>query len=79
MQALRALKQVNKTTIELQATAQNEDYADVQQKMKGTVWASGCHSWYQTADGRIDTLWPGFTWQYWLKTRRFDAEGYALT
>ena len=79
VQALSALKTAGKTTVEVQSTAQDADYADVQQRMKGTVWSSGCHSWYQTADGRIDTLWPDFTWQYWLKTRRFDAEGYELT
>lgn len=79
VQALAVLKTAGKTTLEVKAAAQDANYADVQQKMKRTVWASGCHSWYQTADGRIDTLWPGFTWQYWLKTRRFDVAGYVLT
>jgi cation diffusion facilitator CzcD-associated flavoprotein CzcO len=78
VQALAALRQAGKTTLELEAAAQTADYVSVQQKMKGTVWSSGCHSWYQHADGRIDTLWPGFTWQYWLKTRRFDLAGYSV-
>lgn len=30
-----------------------------QRSMTKTVWVSGgCRSWYQAADGRIDTLWP---------------------
>ncbi len=40
-----------------------------------TVWLSGCDSWYRSADGRIDTLWPGFSLDYWRRTRRFDPSG----
>ena len=46
-------------------------------KMGPTVWASGgCASWYLDAQGRNTTLWPDFTWKYWLRTRRFDIENY---
>ena len=60
----------------LRPDVQKDDYARTQLKMKGTVWSSGCHSWYQNAKGDIDTLWPGYTWEYWLKTRRFSAADY---
>jgi hypothetical protein len=63
----------------LKAEVQQRSYAVVQQQMKRTVWSSGCHSWYQNERGQIDLLWPGFTWQYWLKTRRFDAAHYQCT
>ena len=76
VQALKQLKSTSHTTLSLRQGVQAQDYALIQQKMKGTVWATGCRSWYQNADGRIDTLWPGFTWQYWLNTRRFDATQY---
>ena len=76
--ALKSMTHSSHTTLKLRPATQTQDYAAVQQKMKGTVWASGCHSWYQSADGRIDTLWPGFTWQYWLDTRRFNAAQYEL-
>jgi cation diffusion facilitator CzcD-associated flavoprotein CzcO len=76
VQALKQLKSTNHHTLSLRQDVQTQDYALIQQKMKGTVWATGCRSWYQNADGRIDTLWPGFTWQYWLNTRRFDATQY---
>ena len=79
IQSLQTLTQSSHTTLKLRPAAQTQDYAAIQQKMKATVWATGCHSWYQSADGRIDTLWPGFTWQYWLDTRRFDATQYELT
>ena len=77
--ALGFLQRSSKTTLRLRPVAQADDYAQVQEKMKGTVWVSGCHSWYQNASGRIDTLWPDFTWRYWWNTRRFDATSYLAT
>lgn len=49
-----------------------QDYNDqVQQELKKMVWnAGGCKSWYLDENGKNNTLWPGFTWKYWLKTRR---------
>ncbi len=76
VQALSSLRDRKQTVLQLRADVQRDDYAAVQHKMKGTVWASGCKSWYQHADGRIDTLWPGYTWEYWLKTRRFRVADY---
>lgn len=71
-----ALQQARRGVLRLKPDAQVADYAEVQRKMLRTVWASGCRSWYQNSSGQIDTLWPGFTWQYWLKTRRFDPQRY---
>ncbi len=76
VQALQHVRNRKQPVLQLRAEVQRVDYADIQQKMKGTVWSSGCKSWYQHADGHIDTLWPGYTWEYWLKTRRFAGEDY---
>lgn len=76
VRALQSLRQRGLTTLRLRPDVQRDDYAVVQQKMKATVWSSGCKSWYQNADGHIDTLWPGYTWEYWLKTRRFQVADY---
>jgi hypothetical protein len=46
--------------------------------MRNTVWSQGgCRSWYLDANGRNSTLWPGYTFSYWLRTRRFDPGAYA--
>ena len=63
-------------TLEVRAEVQARSYADVQRRMQGTVWVSGCKSWYQSEGGRIDTLWPGFTTAYWWRSLRFDAADY---
>ena len=51
---------------------------DVQDGLKGTVWESGCQSWYQQADGKNVTLWPKSTWRYWLETRNFKSSDYQF-
>jgi cation diffusion facilitator CzcD-associated flavoprotein CzcO len=75
--ALRRMRRAGQRTMEVRAEVQARSYAEVQQRMKRTVWASGCRSWYLTADGRNDTLWPGSTLDYWRRTLRFDAANYA--
>jgi cation diffusion facilitator CzcD-associated flavoprotein CzcO len=76
VRALKSQQGRKQPVLQLRADVQRQEYALVQQKMKGTVWSSGCKSWYQHADGHIDTLWPGYTWEYWLKTRRFKSADY---
>jgi cation diffusion facilitator CzcD-associated flavoprotein CzcO len=73
---VRALRS-GKRAIEVRPEAQAASYAEVQRRLQGTVWLSGCRSWYLTEDGRNDTLWPGSTLEYWWRTRRFDAANYA--
>jgi hypothetical protein len=46
--------------------------------MRGTVWLSGCASWYLDASGRNRTLWPGFTYRFRQRTSRFDPTEYEL-
>jgi cation diffusion facilitator CzcD-associated flavoprotein CzcO len=74
---LKRLRKSGKRTLEVRPEVQAASYAEVQQRLKATVWASGCRSWYLTADGRNDTLWPGSTLDYWRRTLRFDAENYS--
>ena len=50
--------------------------AELARKMKGTVWMTGCQSWYQTPDGEV-FLWPAATFDYWWKTRRIDLSDYS--
>jgi cation diffusion facilitator CzcD-associated flavoprotein CzcO len=50
----------------------------IQARLKRSVWASGCHSWYLTRTGRNTTLWPGFTFEYRFRTRRFALSDYRF-
>lgn len=76
VQAMQHMRRNNQPVLRLRSAVADADYRRVQEKMRHTVWASGCHSWYQNTRGEIDTLWPGYTWQYWLQTRRFKPRDY---
>ncbi|MEH1016766.1 NAD(P)/FAD-dependent oxidoreductase [Micromonospora sp. CPCC 206060] len=74
---LRHLGRSGIRAIEPTPQAQDAFAARVDRRMAGTVWSrGGCRSWYLDATGRNSTLWPGYTWSYWLRTRRFDPDAY---
>jgi len=78
LDCLRVMDGRGLRVVEVRSEAQERFNEAVQRRLRGTVWASGCASWYLDAGGRNSTLWPGFTWQYRLKTRRFDPASYNL-
>jgi cation diffusion facilitator CzcD-associated flavoprotein CzcO len=64
--------------VEVRREAQQRFVAELQRKMADTVWLSGCRSWYLSPDGRNWTLWPGFTFDYWWRTRRSHESALLL-
>lgn len=64
--------------MEVRPEAQERYNARLQQRLAGTTWASGCRSWYLTADGRNTTLYPGFATQFARATRRVREQDYRL-
>lgn len=75
--ALDHLNRTGETAVEPTIEAQREFVARVDRRMAGTVWSTGgCRSWYLDPSGRNSTLWPGYSWSYWLRTRRFDPHAY---
>jgi cation diffusion facilitator CzcD-associated flavoprotein CzcO len=58
--------------------AQTAFNAKLQPRLARSVWASGCESWYLDENGKNATIWPGFTFEYWLRTRRVRHEDYVL-
>jgi len=77
--ALRWMDRHGSSTVEVTERSLSDFNAEVQEKMAPTVWnTGGCASWYQDAHGRNPTLWPDFTWRFWLATRRFDPAAYRV-
>lgn len=64
------MRQKGHTSVEATSSAQIAYNQEVQTRTQGTVWGSGCKSWYLDAQGRNVTLWPGFTFSYWWRMRR---------
>ena len=78
MDALRVMDEQQITTFEIRPEAMKAYNEQVQSMMPGTVWSSGCASWYLDAEGRNSTIWPDYTFRFRHRTRRFDTRPYAL-
>jgi len=78
MDAIRTMDERALASVEVRPAAVERFNAEVQAMMAGTVWASGCASWYLDALGNNTTLWPDFTFRFRRRTRRFDADSYEL-
>ncbi len=73
LRALQFMGTAGAATVEPRPEAQQAFVAEVDGRMRPTVWsAGGCASWYIDRTGRISALWPGFTWAYRRRMRRFD-------
>jgi cation diffusion facilitator CzcD-associated flavoprotein CzcO len=79
LNALCQMRQRGIQAVEPRADVQAAYNAEIQRRMQGTVWTSGCASWYLDVGGVNSTLWPGFTAEYRWRTHRFDAANYLLT
>jgi hypothetical protein len=50
----------------------------LQEAMAGTVWSTGCHSYFIGAGGRVVTQLPHTSAWYAERTARFDRDDYVL-
>jgi cation diffusion facilitator CzcD-associated flavoprotein CzcO len=79
MQCLRFGEESDMDVWEVREHVQCAFNERLQQDLKGSVWTSGgCQSWYIDANGRNTTIWPGFTWRYRRRLRRFVPADYTL-
>ena len=80
LRAVRYMERNDVSAMEPRPEAQAAFVADVDQRMRGTVWvAGGCRSWYLDATGRNSTLWPDFTWRYRRRVARLTPAHYQMT
>ena len=71
MRALAAMRRRSVEAITVRAEAQTAYNREIRSRLARTVWATGgCRSWYQRRDGRITTLWPGYTFEFRRRLRR---------
>ncbi len=78
MDALRVMDEQGIAEFEVRPDVTASYNAQIQAKLPGTVWMSGCASWYLDADGRNTTIWPDFTWRFRHRTKRFNTAAYTL-
>lgn len=70
LQCLKTLRQRRLKYLDLRADAMRRWQEECQSSLASTVWATGCHSWYKTADGKITNNWPYSTMTYWWRMRK---------
>ncbi|HEX4870015.1 MAG TPA: NAD(P)/FAD-dependent oxidoreductase, partial [Moraxellaceae bacterium] len=78
MDCMRLAAQKRADYVDVKPEVQRAFNAQVQRDMQGTVWTSGCKSWYQQADGKNTALWPYTTAKFWLDTRKAKAADYVF-
>ncbi len=77
--ALRTMRTGGYATVEPRLDVQRRWNADLQRRMRRTVWsAGGCASWYLDEQGRNTTLWPRATFTFRRLLSRFDPERYEV-
>lgn len=75
--ALRKFQRNGLRYLDLRRDVQDAFNQEVQERMKSTVWAQGCTSWYQTAAGKNTNNWPGLTFEYRNRTRKLELDHYV--
>ena len=76
--AVRHMAERGIDAVEPRAESQAAWLADVERRMRGTVWVDGgCASWYLDRTGRNSALWPDFTWRFRRRVARFDPAAYV--
>ncbi len=73
--AIQAMQRNGIASLDVRPDVEQAFRAEMTRKLAGTVWTSGCSSWYMAPDGEV-LLWPGFTFDYWRRTRRIDLRSY---
>jgi cation diffusion facilitator CzcD-associated flavoprotein CzcO len=80
LDALSTMRKSGAAEFEVHAGAQDAYNEEIQERLARTVWNNGgCGSWYFDSTGRNSIQWPGFTFEFRRRTRRFDAAAYRLT
>jgi cation diffusion facilitator CzcD-associated flavoprotein CzcO len=79
MSALDAMDERGAACVEVRPRVQDVFNAEMQERLQASVWNSGCSSWYLDRHGRNSIQWPGFTFEFRRRTRRFEAADYRLS
>jgi cation diffusion facilitator CzcD-associated flavoprotein CzcO len=76
--ALREMDRRGSAAVEVRAEVVDRFNTRLEEQLDGTVWNTGCASWYLDDTGRNATLWPDWTWKFRRRTARFDPNNYEF-
>ena len=78
LQMIKLVEQTQTDAIVIKDQVHDDYNRYVQEMLAGTIWQSGCVSWYQQDGGKNFALWPTYTWKYWFKTQKVNPADYRL-
>jgi cation diffusion facilitator CzcD-associated flavoprotein CzcO len=64
--------------LDVKESVQNAYNQRLQQQFAGTVWASGCQSWYMNEAGKNTTLYPRLNTHFRKITKHFSVSDYRV-
>lgn len=76
VQCIKSLRENGYKYLDVKEGTQENYNKELQKKLKNTIWNTGCASWYQTAEGKNTSIWPGFTFQYWKRMKNLNREDF---
>jgi len=78
MDAVKTMLRQKLSSVDVKPEVQATFNSGLQGKLSKSVWTSGCKSWYVDANGKNNTLWPGFTFMFRRKTASFSVADYSV-
>lgn len=76
--AIQKMTKQNIKSIDVRKEVQTKFNEEIQKKLEGTIWLSGCKSWYLSEDGKNHTVWPGFTLEFRNRTKNINLTDYII-
>jgi cation diffusion facilitator CzcD-associated flavoprotein CzcO len=77
LDALKLMRDNGVASLDVRPDVQAAYNEMLQRRLALTVWnTGGCQSWYLDKHGHNSTIWPGYTFEFAKRLKRFDAESY---
>ncbi|SDX41230.1 flavin-containing monooxygenase [Marinobacter mobilis] len=78
LECLKSLEDQHADAMDVKPEPQGVYVDGVHRRLEGSIWDSGCTSWYRDESGRNPVNWPGFTFTYRHLTRHVDPDAYTF-
>ncbi len=78
LDAMRNMRDDGVDTVEVKRDTVQAYNDGIDQMLEGTVWNTGCKSWYLDDTGRNGTIWPDWTFRFRHRTQSFDPSDYDV-
>ena len=78
LECMRMLERRGARSLDVRPAVQRAYNRGLAPRLARSVWATGCESWYLDDHGKNAATWPGFTFEFWLRTRRVREADYVI-